>query len=69
MGALGISEHEARLSLGGPVREHSVETGTEPLSDAETDLLANRATFSYRVTDFDFRYADIYLEKRAQAVK
>lgn len=24
------------------------------------DLLASRATFSYRVTDFDFRYADIY---------
>lgn len=32
----------------------------DPLSEAEVDLLANRATFSYRVTDFDFRYADIY---------
>ena len=32
----------------------------DPISEAEVDLLANRATFSYRVTDFDFRYADIY---------
>jgi hypothetical protein len=32
----------------------------EPVSDLEADLLADRATFSYRVTDFEFRYADIY---------